>query len=173
MPAPTLGTICLEEDKPQYNTLGLQLGERYEGSALVTGDGSPPPPDPWDTYTPHLRAGARLPHAWVGDDRALIDDLGAGFTLLDFDPARGRAAGLVAAASAQGVALNLVNFAAPPTPVYRDALVLVRPDQHIAWAGTEAPAEPARDHPARAGRRHSPGKLIGKVPRETMHCAAS
>ena len=60
-----------------------------------------------------------------------------GFTLLDFGNRDGAAA-LASAAAARGVPLKVVPLE-PHEELYRSALVLVRPDQHIAWHGDGVP----------------------------------
>ena len=120
------------EDLAQYKTVGIQLGERYEGSPVVCADGTPAPPDSFETYAPLDRPGARAPHVWLGEGHALYDDFGPGFTLLDFGAAEGAAA-LTDAAKARGMPLKVLPLA--PVEPYRTRLVLVRPDQHIAWHG--------------------------------------
>jgi 2-polyprenyl-6-methoxyphenol hydroxylase-like FAD-dependent oxidoreductase len=126
------GARIMEEDKPQYLTVGIQLGERYEGSPIVWPDGSESPPDPWDTYVPMERPGARAPHVWLAPQRALFDTFGPGFTLLDFG-APDDAASFDAAARARKMPLKVVRL--DTLEHYRSKLVLVRPDQHICWHG--------------------------------------
>jgi hypothetical protein len=126
----------LVEDKPQYRTVGIQLGERYEGSDVVWPDGSPAPPDDWQSYQPVGRPGARAPHLWLAPGHSLFDDFGPGFTLLDFGAPEGAAA-FERAAQSRGVPLKVLAVAAVETDAYRSKLVLVRPDQHIAWHGDD------------------------------------
>jgi 2-polyprenyl-6-methoxyphenol hydroxylase-like FAD-dependent oxidoreductase len=128
----SFGARIMEEDKPQYLTAGIQLGERYEGSPIVWGDGAESPPDTWDTYTPILRPGARAPHVWLAPQRALFDTFGPGFTLLDFGAPDGATA-FETAARRRNVPLKVVTF--DRAEHYRSKLVLVRPDQHVAWHG--------------------------------------
>jgi len=134
------GRFCVEDDAVQYNTSGLQLGERYEGSPIVAGDGTSAPPDDWHHYVPLDRPGARAPHFVLPDGRPCFDALGPGFALL----ALGETAaveGFERAAAARGVPLAVLRVAAQPEP-YRSRLVLIRPDQHIAWHGDSVPADP-------------------------------
>jgi len=133
------GVRIMEEDRAQYLTVGIQLGERYEHSPIVCADDTPAPPDTWDRYTPVERAGARTPHFWLAPGRAAYDGFGKGFTLLDFGAADGARA-LEDAARARGVPLATLR-PAPPAGLYRSKLVLVRPDQHIGWHG-DAVADP-------------------------------
>jgi hypothetical protein len=94
------------------------------------------------TYRPSAHPGARLPHAWLPDGRSLYDLLGEGFTLLrlarnaDADP-------LADAAARRGLPLRIVDLSGLPAlrGRYGADLVLVRPDQHVAWRGT-SPDDP-------------------------------
>jgi 2-polyprenyl-6-methoxyphenol hydroxylase-like FAD-dependent oxidoreductase len=127
------GARIVQEDRPQYLTVGIQLGERYEGSPIVWPDRDAAPPDTWDRYTPLDRVGARAPHFWLAPGRALYDELGQDFTLLDFGAPAG--AGLLqAAAKARGVTLKTLPLSSQHG-LYRNKLVLIRPDQHIGWHG--------------------------------------
>jgi hypothetical protein len=128
------GARIIEEDRAQYLTVGIQLGERYEHSPIVCPDDDDTgPPDSWDTYTPLDRPGARAPHFWLAPKRAAYDEFGKGLTLIDFGaPECSRA--LETAAAMRGVPLKILQLK-PPEELYRSKLVLVRPDQHIAWHG--------------------------------------
>jgi hypothetical protein len=108
----TFGRRIMEEDRPQYLTVGIQLGERYEGSPIICPDGSDAPPDSWDSYTPLDRPGARAPHFWFAEGRAAYDEFGKGFTLIDFG-APEVAAELAAAADSRGMPLKTLPLAPP------------------------------------------------------------
>jgi 2-polyprenyl-6-methoxyphenol hydroxylase-like FAD-dependent oxidoreductase len=127
------GARIMEEDRAQYLTVGIQLGERYETSPVVWPDSGDAPADPWDSYTPLDRPGARAPHFWLTPGHAAYDEFGKGFALLDFG-APDDARAIEAAATARGVPLNVLRLT-PPDGLYRSKLVLIRPDQHIAWHG--------------------------------------
>ena len=93
-------------------------------------------------FTSSTVPGCRLPHLWLRDGRSLYDALGPDYTLIRLDPAVG-VAGLVAAAERRGVPLSLLDVDAPEAKkLYARNLVLVRPDQHVAWRGDEEPPEP-------------------------------
>jgi hypothetical protein len=128
------GRRIIAEDRAQYLTVGLQLGERYEASPVLWPDNTPSPPDTWDNYTPLDRPGARAPHFWLAKDRAVYDEFGPGFTLIDFGAPLGAAA-FEQAARARAVPLRILRLDAPPGELYQTKLVLVRPDHHIAWHG--------------------------------------
>jgi hypothetical protein len=84
-------------------------------------------------YTPLDRPGARAPHFWLAPGRAVYDELGKAFTVLDFGAAGGADA-VAMAAQARNVPLKILRLERPES-LYRSRLVLVRPDQHIAWHG--------------------------------------
>lgn len=127
------GKRMVADDAPQYLTVGLQLGERYAGSPIICDTGVAPPEDTWDRYTPADVPGGRAPHAWLGEEHALYDEFGPGYSLLDFGGSG--AAALAAAAAERRVPLKVLTL--PPLTPYRNKLVLVRPDQHITWCGDE------------------------------------
>jgi 2-polyprenyl-6-methoxyphenol hydroxylase-like FAD-dependent oxidoreductase len=133
------GARIMEADRPQYLTVGIQLGERYENSPIICPDGTPSPPDSWESYTPLDRPGARAPHFWVAPEGAVYDAFGKGFTLLDFG-AKTDTQALATAAGSRGVPLRVLPLDRPEK-LYRSKLVLVRPDLHIAWHG-DAAADP-------------------------------
>ncbi len=132
-----LGARAVVEDRPQYRTVGLQLGERYENSPVIVADNSPAPPDDAQNYVPLDRPGARAPHVWLGKDRSLFDAFGKGFTLLDFGAPDGAAA-FAEAAKQRGVPLGVLPMTPGAGSPYVSTLVLVRPDQHIVWHGDSA-----------------------------------
>lgn len=119
--------------REEFHSLGLVLGYSYAGSPCVAATETPRF-DPVD-FSPSFVPGARLPHSWTGTGRALYDDLGRGFTLLSND--RGPDAAItryVAAATDQGIPLKALRFTPDENAPEH---ILVRPDQHIAWTGSE------------------------------------
>jgi 2-polyprenyl-6-methoxyphenol hydroxylase-like FAD-dependent oxidoreductase len=131
------GAGIMADDRPQYLTVGIQLGERYEDSPLISPDGTPSPPDSWDVYTPSDRPGGRAPHFEISPGRPACDECGPGFTLLDFGGLGGDQSGpraFAAAAAHRKVPLKIVRCVAPPG-LYAKNFALIRPDCHIAWHG--------------------------------------
>ena len=128
----------------EFHSLGLTLGYDYGGSPLVTPDRHPRPAPPRGNgdYTPTAAPGHRLPHRWLAPGDSLYDHLGREFTLAGDWSAPG-AARLAAAGSALGVPLHRLDLdGADARRRFGAALVLVRPDQHVAWRG-DNPADPA------------------------------
>lgn len=94
---------------------------------------------------PGARPGGRLPHVWLGPGRSVYDRLGSGMTLmvLHHDRDTGSWVGLVQAAQASGVPLDVLDLRGRDLrDRYGAALVLVRPDQHVAWRADAPPADP-------------------------------
>jgi hypothetical protein len=130
------GVRAMEDDRIQYATVGLQLGENYQGSPLIEHDTSNEE-DRWDVYVPDDRPGVRAPHMWLSAGVALSDVLKTGFTLLNFGAPGSEVRLFQAAAAARHIPLQIIN-AHELAPPYSARLVLVRPDQHIAWRGESA-----------------------------------
>src|SRR5258705_7153126 len=79
------------------------------------------------------RAGDHLTPRQLASRRNVFEELGEGFTLLDFG-APDAAATIRHAAEASGVPLELVkDDNAEAREFYKATLVLVRPDQFVAW----------------------------------------
>ncbi len=115
----------------------------YEGSPVVVGpaDGSP---GIQGAYTFAARAGHHLAPRRLSDGRNVYEALGAGFTLLAFGVEEAALAPLRRAARALGVPLTVVQDRwEGEVRDYGARLVLVRPDQYVAWAGDAPP--PAAD----------------------------
>jgi hypothetical protein len=132
----------------EFASLGVQLGARYDASPIVVSDGSAPPADDLFDYRPSSIPGGRAPHVWVGDGReqgdSLFDRFGPGFTVLRLGPRPPQADRLLAAFASRGVpvkALDVPNALA--RDLYERDIVVVRPDQHVAWRGNADPPDAA------------------------------
>ena len=90
-------------------------------------------------FTSSTVPGCRAPHLWLGDGRSLYDALGPDYTLLRFDRAFARTASSKRHASRRPAQLLDIE-ADIARDSYAHELVLVRPDQHVAWRGDEEPA---------------------------------
>lgn len=126
--------------RPEWFSLGVHLGYRYDASPAVVPDGTPAPDSPVSTYVPTARPGARAPHVWLPDGRSTLDLFGRGFALLRLGPSAPLAPGLEAALAAAGVPFQVHELPhADVLEAYEQPLVLVRPDGHVAWRGAEDP----------------------------------
>lgn len=136
-----LGRATYDLNVQQYCAAGLNFGYYYDNSPLIAYDGEQQPPYTMGSFTPATVPGCRTPHLWLRDGRSLYDALGPEYTLLRFDAAV-EVGALLAAAGERGVPLRLLDVDAEGAgAVYREKLVLSRPDQHIAWRGDMLPVD--------------------------------
>jgi 2-polyprenyl-6-methoxyphenol hydroxylase-like FAD-dependent oxidoreductase len=135
------GDLILKHKLPEFRSLGLVLGYRYRDSPIILSDGSSPAPERITDYRPSAHPGCLAPHMWLADGSSLYDRFGQGFTLLIGGRARAdHAAGIMREATANGIPLELVSVREPGfRKLYEADLVLVRPDQHVAWRGDRLP----------------------------------
>ncbi|MEJ0078574.1 MAG: FAD-dependent monooxygenase [Alphaproteobacteria bacterium] len=115
----------------------------YAGSAIVAG-------------APGAKSGARGTHSFkaeaghhlaprtLSSGRNVFEELGPAFTLLCLDADAGPVDVFTRAAERIGVPLKVIrdSYAGERT-AYEQRLVLVRPDQFIAWSGDVLPGDPA------------------------------
>ncbi len=123
----------------QYCCGGLNFGYFYENSPIIIADGQAPGYS-MSEFQQSTVPGCRTPHIMLADGTALFDSLGGGFTLLRLDESVD-AQPLLEAARQRGVPLTLLDVLAFDRGPYREALVISRPDLHIAWRGNALPAD--------------------------------
>ncbi len=138
-----VGERIVAADASQFNSVGVQLGYYYDNSPINWNDGSPPPEFALDKYVPTSRPGSRAPHVWLDGGVSLYDRLGPDFTLLKLGVSPGDTSALEAAASRRQVPLKVVTITESSVLAAYDGfpLILVRPDQHVAWRGKSVPAD--------------------------------
>lgn len=136
-----LGERLVEENEKAWHPIGVHIGYVYQPSPIVIADDEPAGEDDCVGHVPSARPGARAPHVVLNDGRSILDLFGGGFVLLDFDT--GDRSPLTEAAAMRSVPLQHVALAAERTAreLYRGALVLVRPDGHVAWRGDALPED--------------------------------
>lgn len=137
-----VGAELLRAIGPEFRTVGLQIGYRYEDSPICVADGTPSPPDDPAEYTPSARPGSRAPHVFLRDGRSVLDLYGRGFTLLRF-PGAPASDAIERAAKARGVPIKTFDLDEPDVArLYEGRLVLVRPDGHVSWRADVPPDDP-------------------------------
>ena len=114
----------------------------YEGSPIVLGG----PGGACSAVGSHVftaRAGHHVAPQPLSSGRNLFEELGDGFTLLALDAAD-TAHAFAAAAEEVGVPLKVIGDGRDGgRERYGAGLVLIRPDQFVAWAADDGPADPA------------------------------
>lgn len=127
----------------EFNIPGVTFGGRYDGSPVIVADGTSPPADAANVYIPSASPGGRLPHLWLDGGGSLFDDLGFEWTLLSFGAEARSEAAFLAAATRRGIELELLRIDEPgASDLYGAALLLVRPDQIVAWRGSDVQCDP-------------------------------
>jgi 2-polyprenyl-6-methoxyphenol hydroxylase-like FAD-dependent oxidoreductase len=126
----------------EWNSIGVDLGFRYEGSHIIIPDGTPPTPDEPSEYLQTARPGHRAPHGWIRDGVSTLDLFGRGFVLLRFGPHAPDTTSLERAAASVKMPLKVVDLENPEIArLYERRLVLVRPDGMVAFRADKLPAE--------------------------------
>jgi 2-polyprenyl-6-methoxyphenol hydroxylase-like FAD-dependent oxidoreductase len=132
-----IGAEIRQNKLREFKTLGVVLGIPYTDSPLVVSDGTKPPGWHFSDYQPSASPGCLAPHLWLAAGDSLYDRFGPGFTVLVTGPgAEGDLERLRSAAAECGLALKIL---APGDDrlrhLYGARLVVIRPDQHVAWRG--------------------------------------
>ena len=125
-----------------FRTIGLQLGYRYEDSPIIVAGRHAAGAGRSGELR---RLGApRLARAACGARRRPLDArlYGRGFVLLRFGAERRMARRFEAAAqNSARAAADRHHRRSEAAAIYERKLVLVRPDGHVAWRGSEMPAD--------------------------------
>ena len=125
----------------EFNIPGVTFGGRYDASPLIVKDGSSPPPDDANAYLPTASPGGRPPHAWLDGERSLFDTFNFEWTLLVLGPQPPDAEPFLRQAAGMGLDLRPVAHRDEALlDLYEAPLVLIRPDQIVAWRGASAEA---------------------------------
>jgi 2-polyprenyl-6-methoxyphenol hydroxylase-like FAD-dependent oxidoreductase len=118
---------------------GVEHGYCYAASTAIWHEAGARAPDDTLRYEPTTVPGVRLPSVMLADRSFVHDRLGPWFTLLSIGAPSCDL--LVSAAARRGMPLATRRLDDPVAEVVyggRGALLLVRPDQHIAWRGRHA-----------------------------------
>jgi 2-polyprenyl-6-methoxyphenol hydroxylase-like FAD-dependent oxidoreductase len=126
----------------EFNIPGVTFGERVDASPIVFGEPSQAPPDQANAYHPSTQPGGRLPHRWLAGGRSLYDLLGFEWTVLAAAHAAQDAERLAGAGRGAGHGVQVLRLdAEQAADLLDDGLLLVRPDQVVAWRGTAVPED--------------------------------
>ena len=128
----------------EFNIPGVTFGGRYDGSPIIVSDGTSAPPDAANSYVPCATPGGRPPHAWLADGRSLFDTFHSEWTLLTLGPCAPDTSALERSAQNMGLDLKVVHHISQELlALYEAPMVLIRPDQIVAWRGRDAQQAPA------------------------------
>ncbi|MFM0234093.1 FAD-dependent oxidoreductase [Paraburkholderia sediminicola] len=132
-----LAAAMTANTRQEWETYGVHLGYRYEGSPIVIADGTAEPEDHLSDYVPIARPGHRAPHIELADGSSILDLFGQGFVLLCFGDIDATSVNRwVNAAAERHIPLKIEPIGdTAAASLYACRNVLVRPDGHVAWRG--------------------------------------
>lgn len=152
---------AMEIKNYEFNAHGVEMGQFYESSAVVSDGSSRPAPtrDPELYYQPTTTPGSPLPHVWVGDSVHKVStlDLAPSTQFTVFTGIAGQAWADAAATVAAELGITIGAVVIGPgrelTDLYFDwararevgegGVLLVRPDKIVAWRSAGAVGDPA------------------------------
>jgi 2-polyprenyl-6-methoxyphenol hydroxylase-like FAD-dependent oxidoreductase len=118
----------------ENESYGIEYGYAYRDSPAICSDPAADIPSDPLRYVPSTAPGVRLPSVLLRDGTSIYDRLGTWLTLVCAGTVPSTA--LAAAAARRGMPLDVLRVDEPElVAVYGRGLLLVRPDQHIAWRG--------------------------------------
>jgi 2-polyprenyl-6-methoxyphenol hydroxylase-like FAD-dependent oxidoreductase len=126
----------------EFDAPGIHFGAFYGHSPIIAAEPGDPPSDASNVYAPHARPGARAPHAWLAAGEALYDRFGPDFTLLKLAAEKDTSALEHVAKAREWPLRTLLLPCDDLRTLYENDLVLIRPDQHVAWRGDTVPSDP-------------------------------
>jgi 2-polyprenyl-6-methoxyphenol hydroxylase-like FAD-dependent oxidoreductase len=147
---PSLETTSSEEERfqrgqrayglsyPEWNNIGVALDQRYDTSPIIIDNDWECAPYDGTKLWPHASPGHRAPHLWFPDGSPLLDHFGKEFTLLDVGAVEENVQIILAAARHVGMPLKRLQLSASLARTkYPAELTIIRPDQYIAWQGSQ------------------------------------
>jgi 2-polyprenyl-6-methoxyphenol hydroxylase-like FAD-dependent oxidoreductase len=125
----------------ERGNLGVSLGYNYADSPIICFESAAPPGSSVWNYSPTTYVGYRAPHVFLEDGSAIYDHFGSGFTLINF--ADHDTSLFEQAAASCGMPLQVLELDEEHAhSIYKKDLLLIRPDQHVAWRGNASPPVP-------------------------------
>jgi FAD-dependent monooxygenase len=127
-----------QENDGENRNIGVEMGYRYQSAVIIPDDSTAPPAFDPQRYIPSTWPGMRAPHVFLNDGRAIFDELGPVFTLVEFSDGEQRGVDLMLREAARnGVPLKHLCLVGEDEAcaVWGQRMVLVRPDFHVAWRG--------------------------------------
>ena len=138
-----IGKAAYEIDVQEQCCGGLNFGYSYNALQSSRMTGSPHPAYTVQDFAPSTVPGCRAPHLWLKDRRSLYDAFGSDTrsSASIAAPVRGSASSRSAARRTSYRRSTSMLPKHGRHSMHRN-LVLVRPDQHVAWRGNKEPSDP-------------------------------
>ena len=131
----------VEMGNAENESLGIEIGYGYSGSSIVCNEPGDEIQDDPLIYHPTTTPGYRSPALYVANETPIFELFGAAFTLLNFGLNTKEIIIFEMDAADLGLPLDIVFIDDDHAKsIYRYNLVLVRPDQHVAWRGNKVPS---------------------------------
>lgn len=149
---------AIQQKNYEFNTHGVELGQRYRDSAAIVSDGTAEPEytrDPELYFHPTTWPGARVPHVWLeheGVRTSTLDLCGkGGFTVLTGIGGDGWRNAAKAVGDRFGIDIRVYSIGPEgcdaldiyadwfrQSEIDEDGCLLVRPDHHVGWRANSA-----------------------------------
>ena len=134
-----LGSKIKALGNAENESWGVELGYRYDDSPVIAHEEGLGDIDPL-VYRPNTAPGARLPHVFLEPGVSIHDKLGLYFTLVVLDDTDSTS--FENQALALGFPLTVLRLnRSDLKPIFERNVLLVRPDQHVAWRGDAIPED--------------------------------
>ncbi len=135
--------VADSEQRKGNRMIGAELGYRYVDSPCI--DNIPGGPEHRvGEYHPNVWPGSRLPHCWLDDGVALQDLLPETYILLSLGNKSLDTTNLSEAFGVLGAPVTAVHIESERVrDLYGCDLLVLRPDMHIVWRGTDVPQKPS------------------------------
>jgi 2-polyprenyl-6-methoxyphenol hydroxylase-like FAD-dependent oxidoreductase len=158
-----VSALAAEGQPIGHELLGVEAGYRYTQSPVILVEPTPPPVSTLRDYIPTATPGARLPHVWLEDGRPVQDALGPDYSLLVLRDDPMDTSDLQDAFARYGAGLSVLHLPQEGLrKVYECDLLLVRPDLHVVWRGTQLRAD--LGHLAAVATGHADGRVLNGSP---------
>lgn len=132
------GAYLEAHGRAEFNIPGITFGARYDRSPVICAEPLPPSEDLPNVYNSTAAPGGRAPHLWLDSRTSLYDRFGFEWTLLRLRPSPNGGDAFVAAAKGLGMDVTVIDVATRELgDLYEEPLVLIRPDQVVAWRGRD------------------------------------
>ena len=134
--------VADSEQRKGNRMIGAELGYRYVDSPCI--DNIPGGPEHRvGEYHPNVWPGSRLPHCWLDDGAALQDLLPETYILLILGSKSLDTSKLRESYEAIGAPVNELRIESNRIrDLYGFDLLVLRPDMHVVWRGTDVPQNP-------------------------------